>query len=524
MAAPDASSLSPYRIEVVDDPIFTIEPNLKMCFKIHVSRTVPSCRKDHYCCFEAAVNALQVDVNPACYHRGTRPSAYVRQGSLDRKDVRAVMKRVPADTFSGYGAVVRVTNLGISSERDVSDYVICITPGLNKDGLGCNSLRDLCTGDIESTPSGDHNGVDYNSSRSCAVALFYKHGFCCTSGKARFEALRPPPPPDPPSPPRSPNSQLDLPPGPGCSVCIQISLDGDTLTVFQPLDCEVLITTINELLGTLLLEPVSNSTLTCTDLTIAVCGNFRGYLTPPDLENILPMIHYTLLQKGTMTGCGGGTQMIVEAFLINNNDYGSCQAWGNMEPYVYRCIVINVNFPRCQCSTSSNPTPFIVKALFYRLTTSRNPNTDLYCFDILTVKSGGGPCFSSPAAQVLSQISFYAKEAMRGKLVSIGVLPPGVAVSKMAYYTPSWDAGQGTVKVMNLNWTTIQANGARVCLELDKTINPYNFCEYEDGPSSYCWVALHDKNNCPRIPPASGQICCCPRFQVMFTPSAVTLP
>ncbi|GLI65189.1 hypothetical protein VaNZ11_008651 [Volvox africanus] len=511
--APEGSySFSPYKIELVEDP-YTVEAedkNRTICFKIHVSQTIPNCRKYHYCCHEAALDGLEVDVNPLCYFNRTRPSAFIRV-FRSRKYVSAALKRVPG-SIAGSGAVVRVTKLGIK-EKDVNQTIICITPGKNKYGLGCTSLTELCTGDP--MPMLDANNVDVMTPSSCLVALSYKHGFCCTSGKARFRALQPARPPAPPSPPNYPNIPfLVLPPGISCSVCLQMRLSSNSY-VFLSYDCELFIAAVNYRMQNLLWDPVSSSSLTCMDDYMQVCGNFKDLVDDIFLyfgvTAALGQIIEDMRYMGSLGSCTQGSSIYLEAILNDQYD-GTCQNWYNPENQAFDCLAVNVNFPRCQCSNSANPTPFMVKAIFSRLSTSRSPNTYLYCFDILTLKSAGGSCFSSPNAQLLSQVSFYAKEAMRSKLTSIGVLAPAAPFSSMVYYTPSWDAGQATVKVMNLNWNTSQASGSKVCLELDKTINPTSFCEYEDGTPN-CWLALHDKSNCPTKPASTGQTYCCPRFQ-----------
>ncbi|GIL67740.1 hypothetical protein Vafri_21269 [Volvox africanus] len=518
MAEKGSSSFSPYRIEIIQDPFMVEKEDIfnSMCFKIHVSQTVPNCRKYHYCCHEAVVDGLEVDVNPLCYFNRTRPSAFIRV-VRGRKYVPATLKRASGSSSSGRGAVVRLNKLGLK-EKDVNQTIICIFPGKNKHGLGCTSLTELCTGDP--TPVLDSNNVAVMTPSSCLVALSYKHGFCCTSGKTSFRALLPAQTPAYPyRPNRQPNLPiLVLPPSEvRCSVCLQMRLVSYSY-VFVSYDCEVFIAAVNYRMQNLLLEPISNSTLTCMEDYIQVCGDFIDLVDDPFLLLGIPaslgLIVEDMVQMGTLATCTQGSSIYLAAILNDGYD-GTCQTWYYPDTYSHNCLAVNVNFPRCQCSNSANPTPFIVRAIFSRLSVSRSPNTYLYCFDILTLKSATGSCFSNPNSQLLSQVSFYAKEAMRSKLTSIGVLAPGAAFNRMVYYTPSWDAGQATVKVMNLNWNTSQASGSKVCLELDKSISPSSFCEYEDGTPN-CWLALHDKNNCPTKPASNGQTYCCPRFQATF--------
>ncbi|KAG2433625.1 hypothetical protein HYH02_012554 [Chlamydomonas schloesseri] len=217
-----SSGPSPYRVE----PIVT-QPQQQQggkagatagartfCFKLLARRPTQGSCSD-YCCKEAGVHKLEINVKPQCYVSGDVVSA-----TLNGKPTKAAAGlRRTTNTPPGMNAtVLAVTQLGLPGIAAVDGAQVCITLATNKDRRGCTTLEDLCV-----PPAGQPAGT-------CAVALFDATIRCCPTSSARLLAgsrpgtsAAPSPPPRPPPPP---SPRTNCPPKAGYTLLVDTNWEG----------------------------------------------------------------------------------------------------------------------------------------------------------------------------------------------------------------------------------------------------------------------------------------------------------
>ena len=145
------------------------------------------------------------------------------------------------------------------------------------------------------------------------------------------------------------------------------------------------------------------------------------------------------------------------------------------------CAPETVDFPKCQCTTKAFATPFAVKPMMSEMA-GPSKDTTSYCFE-LAVVAPANPGSACGKTSTVNKAEFFADDTKRRQIKSIGIKPAGAAGYK--WVAPSWGAvGDQTLKV-TLGWSTAQAAGGRICLELYNTTSLDDFCM--GAAMDTCW-------------------------------------
>ncbi|EFJ49283.1 hypothetical protein VOLCADRAFT_104383 [Volvox carteri f. nagariensis] len=283
----------------------------------------------------------------------------------------------------------------------------------------------------------------------CIILQASKTGEGCTT----LEDMPPPPSPPPPSPP------------PPCRTCIYISVKAVSPSAgrftFSQNDCSAYGSDIGadlndgaNSLGIALISPFELAE--CAATYFKVCGTFFSEAEGASLQ---PYIDDTL------------------AFFLT---------------YV---VGEGPSCPAGLCNTRQGATPFAAKYLLTKAR-GRSSSTVLYCFNT-TVVAPLNPDSACGSTTTLLKAEFWADDAQRRAVAGIGIQPAG---GRMRYLSPTWGAvGEQTLKATPLMWDLNQANGGKICLELDKATDLGSFCNNVPGSPPTCWVNFFDesKNCCP---------------------------
>ncbi|EFJ49347.1 extracellular matrix glycoprotein pherophorin-V11 [Volvox carteri f. nagariensis] len=431
------------------------------CFTLRVS--VPdNCAS--YCCQDADLRKFELNVYRKCDISGIKLRA-----TLDGAPAKTVPTIVEALDGKNDSTILRLPALGLN--QSTADGVeLCITLGPNSNGEGCLTLEELCV-PPEGFPAG-----------TCTTALFDTQNDCCPLSRVTV-----PPPSPPPSPP----------PPAGCSMCAYFTVV-QTVPVavpftFSQADCDSFAATVSSGMDGLSIGAVVRpfELQLCSGSVVKVCGGL-DYSGPADL---LSATLENLASFWLEQALGGGTcpaYLLGQTISVNIGGDGdpinpppSC---GVSVTKAAACsLPTAADGPACDCNSRQRATPFAMVPV-YTEKKGRFANTNMYCFDFLTIapEFPNGPCGSTTT---LAKVEFWVDDAYRRNLTSVGVQPSDA--TRMTWLAPSFaTSGDLTLKVSNLNWSLSQARGARICMDLDKSVPMADFCLGK--VPGHCWAALFD--------------------------------
>nr|ABA41404.1 pherophorin-C6 protein precursor [Chlamydomonas reinhardtii] len=440
------------------------------CFTLSANKVPAGCT--HKCC-KADLKKIEFNVNDAC--DVFSPSLKATINGVRTKVAPAINKAQNGPVGS---TTLVLTQLGLGLGNDGAQ--VCITLGLNKNGKGCTTLEELCV-----PPAGMPAGV-------CTAALFDSQNDCCPLSQANVPSP-PPPSPPPPSPP------------PRCEVCAYIALvdpenNAPFPYAFSADECDSYAQTLIDDItaqagdaGATIVTPFAK--VDCQERLIKVCGEFfsneEGALIQ-DWIGEQVSVWNDMVTGGQCPAYLSGYSVVTavggDGSDVNSLPMSCLNAFKSTA-----CAPETVDFPKCQCTTKAFATPFAVKPMMSEMA-GPSKDTTSYCFE-LAVVAPANPGSACGKTSTVNKAEFFADDTKRRQIKSIGIKPAGAAGYK--WVAPSWGAvGDQTLKV-TLGWSTAQAAGGRICLELYNTTSLDDFCM--GAAMDTCWLNLFDttRNCCP---------------------------
>ncbi|KAG2493757.1 hypothetical protein HYH03_007979 [Edaphochlamys debaryana] len=233
----------------------------------------------------------------------------------------------------------------------------------------------------------------------------------------------------------------------------------------------------------------------CSDTLIKVCGTFASGAAAEALQ---PFIDQQLAVWGEALGGQNQCPAYLSGYLVTVTAAGqeledpSClegqsqNQCSDEEP---------TNFPTSDtCESTKFASPFAASP-FLEAVPGGSGATALYCFALRVLEpvDDQGPCANSSS---LASVEVWANDSLRDSLAALGVLPAGSSAIRQV--APVWGSpGQNTLRVFPISWTRQQADGARICLELEAGTALSDFCMGDAVDT--CWLSLYDDSRscCP---------------------------
>ncbi|KXZ48449.1 hypothetical protein GPECTOR_28phG5a [Gonium pectorale] len=466
----------------------------KYCFTLNV-RTPAGCTGK---CCKADLKKIEFNVNAACDVFAHNVKATVNGQYTKVGPAFSAAKDGPAGA-----TVLRLTQLGLGLNSNGAEICLFLST------KACSTLQQLVV-----PPAGMPAGV-------VQAALFDSLNDCCPITTANVPSPPPPsppppsppppsppppspPPPSPPPPsPPPPSPPPPSPPPPSPYLTIQA-----TSTVAFP--------TLSALLSAISMPPRFVSDITaqaagvgariavpftkasCSSTLVKVCGEFFSNEDGAKLTNqITDQANLWVQLIAGAAGCPAyltGYNLIVKVAGDGSNVASLPVSCLNAEAS-QSCKPESVDFPKCQCVTRPASTPFAVAPGMTTLP-GRSKSTTLYCFSlaIVTPSNPSSPCGKTDN---LLKAEIYADDQQRRKIVAIGIQAAGE--TSLTFKSPVWGSdGEQTLKATPLNWSKAQANGGKVCMELDNSTTLDSFC-LGGSSKDTCFMNLFDdtKDCCP---------------------------
>ncbi|EFJ49282.1 extracellular matrix glycoprotein pherophorin-V15 [Volvox carteri f. nagariensis] len=482
---------------------YRISPNFKAygggtyCFTLTV-KSPPGCTS--YCCTKSDVKKIEFNVRRECNVLG----------AVIKSTVNGAPTRIgPAFEYPPAGppgsAILRLTQLGLGPGDDGAQ--VCLTLAANALGRGCSTLEELCV-----PPPG-------RPGSTCSVALFDSQLDCCPISTVSAPIPQTPPllagrdgpfPPTiyPPPPPPLPPPATPTP----CTVCAYLTLTPSSpiypisITTEQCDNFAEIITADVSSQAEMVAAPLLDMpyTTSCSETQIKVCGTFKSAVETASLQTWVTsrVAHWLSLATGdSSSGSGGSCPAFLYGYRVTVTVGGDGQ-WPTIPASCLSasvstvCEAQPVPYPKCACNSRPRATPFAAIPLIFKAP-GRTSSTTLYCFttDVISPYSSTGSCGSSTT---LLKAEIWANEAKRRKVVAIAVQPANS--TDLTFHAPTWGAvGEQTLKATPLMWDLTQANGGKICLELDKATDLGSFCNNVPGSPPTCWITFFspDKKCCP---------------------------
>ncbi|GIL76540.1 hypothetical protein Vretifemale_6203, partial [Volvox reticuliferus] len=305
----------------------------------------------------------------------------------------------------------------------------------------------------------------------------------------------PPPPPPPPSPP---------PPPPPCHGCVSAKLQppvndvrpytydfNECFRIQQDIAYNLNVAIYRD--GVRMTSFFSLDPSRCGDLEVSVCGTFfsaadaQGFQT--SAEQLMPIL---------LASAAGGSvcRPELEGYTVTvTTEVDSCLPLSGS----VSCNLPITPFPGSTCNTTQGILPFIVDTRFKP--GAKTAATTEYCFTIKTTSEDKIVPSSCAGANVLSKVAWYANQNRSSVIKAINLYPSSGTASTLS---PSWGAaGTGSLQTGPLNWSLAQANGGRVCIELNNPATMYDICL---GFPAQCFVRV-----------LSGGADCCPTYRTGYS-------
>ncbi|GLI60765.1 hypothetical protein VaNZ11_002996 [Volvox africanus] len=456
----------------------TFKGNSTYCFKVRVS--IPANCSD-YCCKQADLKKLEINVKPTCNVAGVALTATLNGAPTAINPNFELAPQGPLNS-----TIVKVTQLGLNL-ANANGAEICLSLGTNRAGKGCTTLEQLCV-----PPAGAPPGV-------CSAALFNSNNNCCPTTDVNNAA----PPAAPPSEP----IQLSVR---TCSTCVNFTLSSGPGVIpynFTQAQCAAYAKAVAA--GFLnaafqaSTEVFKNFTLeVCSGRVVSVCGKFEDYkgaLVAPYADDLASEFLSLVVPGGAPPPYLLGHTIVVTISSEKSNELVGRRL---LQTSLYECPLAekslplaptNVTFPKCICNTTQGVMPFATLP-FYTTKTGVSKGSKQYCFTFTTITPLSGPCANTNFAKV----EFWANDTAPVRRGLKGFYVRSAKQTAFTFLFPTWSgSGDETVRATGLDWNQQQANGAEICMELDNSVSLDAFCL---GPySKGCYVNIFDKskNCCP---------------------------
>ncbi|GIL92059.1 hypothetical protein Vretifemale_19550, partial [Volvox reticuliferus] len=296
-------------------------------------------------------------------------------------------------------------------------------------------------------------------------------------------------------------------PPPSCIVCAYVTLQPSAAVTFPyqiPSEqCQAYadiivsnVTSTSASVGAVLLQV---SPVTCGDDFIKVCFVFSS---GADASKLQPYME-VLVPSWILGGSGGAAcppylnGYTVTAAVAGNGHPASPPSSGCLD-YITAaaCAAPPSPVPARVCNTTQRLTPFA--ATPFLETYPGRKTTTLYCFNISLVTPVDPDSFCG-STTTLRSVEIWADVDQRARIKGFGLQTAGS--TGFTFVPQIWGpVDEATniiaVKTSAFYWALSDANGGKVCLELDGPATPQTICKFNGGA---CWIALFDesKDCCP---------------------------
>ncbi|GIL64053.1 hypothetical protein Vafri_18032 [Volvox africanus] len=435
------------------------------CFTV---KTNPPQGCKSYCCTQADLKKLEIDINSSCRVPGVSAVATIN-------DVRTKVAPVFDKAAQGLNGstILKLTQLGLNLST-ANGAEICITLKTNGAGQGCTTLEQLCA-----PPAGAPPGT-------CSTALFDTADDCCPGNPVNVKT---------------------------CKTCVYFSLTA-TGAISRPYNftatqCATLAAAVARDMS--IQSAAANASISsnfsmvsCETNQLKVCGDFASDVEGGKLRAFIDDMAIQWLSQVTgdlTTSCPIALANYTVTVTVGGNGSDPAVLPSSCLDAVKStaCKPNPFPFPKCVCNTTQGISPFTPDGPITQLN-GRKSKSLLYCFSIKTHTPIPGPCSS---ATILQKVEFWANEAVRTKVLGFSLKPTGA--SSWKNISATWGGkGEETLKATPLNWTLAQADGGTVCMEVDRSVALDQLCL---GPTpNTCWANLFDPSRT-----------CCPLYPTYYT-------
>ncbi|GIM13848.1 hypothetical protein Vretimale_16932 [Volvox reticuliferus] len=455
----------------------------KYCFRIRVNSTC-----NNACC-STDLDNIEFNVSDSCI---VQPSA----------EVKATINNVPTRVGAAFArpvngrtgsAVLRLTQLGLNLTT-AADVRLCLTLKTNRYGMGCATLEQMCI-PSRTAPIG-----------ACSVAMIDTSSTCCpvsSSSTPRRNLVKPPMPPPPsppmppppslspppPSPPPPPSRSSPPPPPPptpmgDLDLCVFARLQPPSNDVrpyqYSMVDCLNIQQAFQDALWAVDLDGAVKSygsidSSRCRDREVSICGEAYNADGAGFFRDYVIMAAMPALVEAADAGetvC----KPELQGYTVTVTAVG--KSWQHSSSA--DCNSPFVPFPGSTCNAMQGILPFIVDTRFTAGTVTAD--TTEYCFTVHVLPEDKlEPSTCGAANDNLAKIEWEAKQDANPSVVRGFNLYPAVGASSKL--SPSWAAAGGSniLTAGPLNWTLAQANGGRVCIEVENTVTLFDICQSLPG-------------------------------------------
>ncbi|GIL81005.1 hypothetical protein Vretimale_9306 [Volvox reticuliferus] len=461
------------------DNTVTYKGDNTYCFKVRVS--IPT-NCSEYCCQQADLKKLEINVRPACNVPGVVLTATLNGAPTT---VNPNFELAPQGPLNS--TILKITQLGLNlATADSAE--ICVKLGTNRGGIGCTTLEQLCLPSVGAAP-----GV-------CSIALFSSNNNCCPTSIVNNAV-------PPAAPPQGPiDNSLRL-----CTTCVNFTLSSGVGIVpynFTQAQCAAYAKAVAAgflnaafQAGT---DVFRNFTLNvCSGRVVSVCGKFEDYkgaLVAPYADDLASQFLALVAPGGAPPPYLAGHTITVTISSERSNELIGRRL---LQDSMYQCPLAekslpltpaNITFPKCICNTTQGVLPFATLP-FYTTKPGVSKGSTQYCFTFTSITPLSGPCAS---VNIFAKVEFWANDTAPLRRSLKGFYVRSSSETAYTFLAATWSSfGDQTVRATGLDWNKQEANGAEVCMELDNSVSLDTFCL---GPySKGCYVNIFDKskNCCP---------------------------
>ncbi|GIL90377.1 hypothetical protein Vretimale_18248 [Volvox reticuliferus] len=337
--------------------------------------------------------------------------------------------------------------------------------------------------------------------------------------------LSPPPPRPSPSPPPPRNDIMSPPPPPPtpCTVCV--SIIGDQYDIERGFGgCTYTQNIISYSMGQVAQKTemtdsfyqVAATCISTADLKeiIQVCFMFASKEKGSKQAGLVsvvinPLIFFmVLVPSKEMDGCSGSLNGHQISIIMGGEGPDPNMAPSCLQgSFDVQCLGNDGQIANTDnCNTDPRAAPFSTDRILNKFS-NYSFNTDLYCFEIRTRLPLDNSTICSKI-RVLRKAKILADNSKAAALKSIRI--QSSRGEDMTALQPAWGAeGKNIFTVEPINWKLKEADGGRICMEIDNQVKLGSICNSAYPEVSKCWIYLFDSSNR-----------CCPGF---FSSDALTL-
>ncbi|GIL56749.1 hypothetical protein Vafri_12022, partial [Volvox africanus] len=216
------------------------------------------------------------------------------------------------------------------------------------------------------------------------------------------------------------------------------------------------------------------------------------------------------LNRDILNAAETATRILLD--LVTNGAYG-CRSW--LQGYIVNAtstssdvfclnstvshsIPCNVpDYMNCTCNTKKGILPFTSFTSYAAPQPRLKPsNTTEYCFSIGILPQDKIQESNCSGIDTLLKVGWNADYKLRQAVKAINLYPKGAEAKSIQ---PTWGGptvfGPDSLRATNINWSVAQANGSRICVEVQNPKTFWDLC-YGGGPGN-CLISFYNvKNDC----------------------------